>query len=215
MVVKKIAGYIRKHMITGIIVIIPIWVTYVAVRAVMNWINGLFDILPTSVQPKTLIPIWGIEIIIALLLILIIGLLANNYLGKKFLSLGEFILAKIPVIKTIYQGVKHLTAGVMSEKKMFSRVVMLEFPIKGLSFIGFVTGETPSLLPEEKGKKMLKIFIPTTPNPTSGYFCMASEDEVKPLDMSVDDAFRLIISAGYADSAMEDIGAEKATLASS
>jgi len=181
------------------VIIIPTWITIVVIRAMVNWINSTFNFLPPSLQPRTYIPIFGIEILITLVLIILIGLLVSNYVGKKLLSLGEFILAKIPVVKTIYQGVKHLTEGVMSEKKIFSRVVLLEFPIKGLSFIGFVTGETPSPVPGEKGKKMLKIFIPTTPNPTSGYFCMASEEEVKYLDISVDDAFKLIISAGYAD----------------
>jgi len=76
---------------------------------------------------------------------------------------------------------------------------LLEFPIKGLSFIGFVTGESTDEIPQQNGKKMLKIFIPTTPNPTSGFFCFASEDEVKDLALTVDEAFRMIISAGYSD----------------
>ncbi len=189
---------IRKYFITGMIVIIPIWVTILILRAVVNLIQDAFALLPPSIHPRTYISFFGIELVIAVVLILLIGLLASNFFGKKFLKLGELILAKIPVIKTVYQGIKQLTIGVLGEKRMFSKVVLLEFPIKGLSFIGFVTGEDTHLIRNHDGKKMLKIFIPTTPNPTSGFFCVAAEEEVTYLDISVDEAFKLIISAGYA-----------------
>jgi uncharacterized membrane protein len=192
---------IRKYFVTGMIVIIPIWVTILILRAVANLIEDAFTLLPPSLHPRTYISFFGIELVIAVVLILFIGLLASNFFGKKFLKLGELVLAKIPIIKTIYQGVKHLTIGVLGEKRMFSKVVLLEFPIKGLSFIGFVTGEDTRLIHNRNGKKMLNVFIPTTPNPTSGFFCVAAEEEVTYLDMSVDEAFKLIISAGYSGDA--------------
>ena len=188
---------VRKYFVTGMIVIIPIWVTILILRAIVNLVQDAFALLPPSIHPRTYISFFGIELVIAVFLILLIGLLASNFFGKKFLKLGEWVLAKIPVIKTVYQGVKHLTVGVLGEKQLFSKVVLLEFPIKGLSFIGFVTGEDTQLIHNRDGKKMLKIFIPTTPNPTSGFFCVAAEEEVTYLDISVDEAFKLIISAGY------------------
>ena len=197
MIAQKMLKTMRKYFVTGMIVIIPIWVTILILRAVVNFIRDAFDLLPPSVHPRTYIPFFGIELVIAVVLVLLIGLLASNFFGKKFLKLGEWVLAKIPVIKTVYQGVKHLTVGVLGEKQLFSKVVLLEFPIKGLSFIGFVTGEDTQLIHNRDGKKMLKIFIPTTPNPTSGFFCVAAEEEVTYLDISVDEAFKLIISAGY------------------
>lgn len=196
---EKFFRIFRKYFVTGMIVIIPLWVTIIVIRAVVNLIGGTFDLLPSALHPRTYIPFFGIELLIALLLIIIVGIITSNFVGKKFLSLGEIILAKIPVVKTIYQGVKQLTTGIMSDKKMFTRVVLLEFPIKGLFFIGFVTGEGTDVMPDKRDKKMLKIFIPTTPNPTSGFFCMAAEEEVKPLNISVDEAFKLIISAGFSD----------------
>jgi uncharacterized membrane protein len=199
MIAQKMLKTTRKYFVTGMIVIIPIWITFLILRAVVNFIRGAFDLLPPSVHPRTYIPFFGIELIIAIVLVLLIGLFASNFFGKKFLKLGEWVLAKIPVIKTVYQGVKHLTVGVLGEKRLFSKVVLLEFPIKGLSFIGFVTGEDTQLFPNSDGKKMLKIFIPTTPNPTSGFFCVAAEEEVTYLDISVDEAFKLIISAGYSN----------------
>jgi uncharacterized membrane protein len=203
MFAQKILKAIRKYFITGMIVIIPIWVTILILRAIVHLIQDAFALLPPSLHPRTYISFYGIELLIAIVLILFIGLLASNFFGKKFLQLGEMILAKIPVIKTVYQGVKHLTIGVLGEKRMFSKVVLLEFPIKGLSFIGFVTGEDTQLISNRDGKKMLKIFIPTTPNPTSGFFCIASEEEVTYLDISVDEAFKLIISAGYSNLQIE------------
>ncbi len=190
---------LRKYLVTGLVVIIPIWVTVLLLRAIVNLIRDAFAFLPPALHPRTYISFFGIELVIALLIIFLVGLIANNIFGKKFLKFGELILAKIPIIKTLYQGVKQLTIGVIGEKKMFSRVVLLEFPIKGLSFIGFVTGEDTQLHPSLDGKKKLKIFIPTTPNPTSGFFCVAAEDAVTYLDISTDEAFKLIISAGYSN----------------
>jgi len=197
--IKKIKNIFRRYFVTGMIVIVPVWVTILIIKAVVNFLDRSFSFLPHFMQPRTYIPFFGVEIIIALLLIIIIGVLASNFFGKKLLNLGERILTKIPVIKTIYQAVKHLTTGIFSDRKIFSRVVLLEFPIKGLSFIGFVTGEEKDIVSRQKGKKMLKVFIPTTPNPTSGFFCIAAEDEVQYLDISVDEAFKTIISAGYGE----------------
>jgi len=199
MLKEKFSKIFRKYFITGMIVIIPLWITILLIKAVVNLVNRTLNLIPPVIHPKTYIPFFGIELIIALFLIILVGVLANNYLGKKIFRLGEIIMAKIPVIKTIYQGVKYLTIGIMSDKKIFSQVVLVEFPRKGLFFIGFVTGEEKYLIPNKKDRKMLKIFIPTTPIPTSGFFCMVAENEVKYLDLSVDEAFRLIISAGYSN----------------
>lgn len=189
---------IRNNFFAGAIVIIPVWVTILLIRALVNVFDQTFSLLPAALQPKTYISFAGIEIIIAFVFILVVGVLVNNIIGKKLIGYGEIILSKIPVIRTVYQGVKHLTTGIVGEKKIFSQAVLLEFPIKGLKFIGFVTGEERSQMTTEKAK-LLKIFIPTTPNPTSGFFCYVPEDKVEKLNISVDEAFKLIISAGYAN----------------
>ena len=158
-----------------------------------------FNFLPPKLQPQTYIPVFGVELVIAFVLIILIGFMVSNFLGKKFLGIWESFLSRIPFIKTIYKGVKQLTSGVVSDKKMFSRVVLIQYPVRNLYVIGFVTGEDKHFLKDTKGKKMLKIFIPTTPNPTSGFFCIVPEDEVQYLDITSDEAFRLIISAGSAE----------------
>jgi uncharacterized membrane protein len=198
MIKKNFLKLLRNNFLAGAIIIVPIWVTILLVKALVNVFSSTFALLPAAIQPKTYISFAGVEIVIAFLFILVIGILANNIIGKKLVSYGELILSKIPFVRTIYQGVKHLTSGIVGEKKIFSQAVLLEFPIKGLKFIGFVTGEETSQLTQSKAR-LLKIFIPTTPNPTSGFFCYAPEDSVEKLNITVDEAFKLIISAGYAN----------------
>jgi uncharacterized membrane protein len=199
MFIKKISKTIRNYFVAGMIAIIPIWITVLAIRAIVNLISNTFNLLPSALQPRTYFPYFGVELVIALFLIFLVGFIANNFFGKTIIKLGETILAKIPIVKTVYQSVKHLTTGIVSDKKIFSRSVLIEFPIKGVYCIGFVTGEETQILPSHGQMKMLKIFVPTTPNPTTGFFCLAPEEEVKPLHLSVDEAFKMIMSVGYSD----------------
>jgi uncharacterized membrane protein len=199
MLFKNISKIFKNYLVTGIVVIVPLIVTIMVIRALIRTIDNLFKFLPAKLQPQTYIPVFGIELVIAFLLIIFIGLLVSNFLGKKFLSLWEGFLKRIPLVKTIYQGVKQLTSGIVSDKKMFSKVVLIQYPVRNLYVIGFVTGEDKHFLKDPQGRKMLKIFIPTTPNPTSGFFCIVPEDEVRYLDITSDEAFRLIISAGSAE----------------
>jgi len=192
---KSFGKHIRNYFITGAVLILPLWVTILLIRALMNMVKGAFAWLPPAIHPARFVPVYGIELVMALGVILLVGVIANNILGKKIIRFGERALNKIPVIKTLYSGIKQLTHGILSDKTAFSRVVGVQFPIQGLWFIAFVTGEE-SASPVHESGKVYKLFIPTTPNPTSGFFCYAGEEAVRPLDMSVDDAFKLIISAG-------------------
>jgi uncharacterized membrane protein len=204
MIRKRIWKTIRKYFITGMIVIIPLWLTILLVRALVNLISRTFTLFPPVINPRTYLHFYGAELLVGLIFIVLIGLIASNYLGKKFLGTGEKILDRIPVVKTIYQSFKHLTIGVLGEKRMFSKVVLLKFSERGISFIGFVTGEDQQLVSTDAGKRILKVFIPTTPNPTTGFFCLIPEEEVNYLDITVDEAFRVILSAGYASPRWSD-----------
>lgn len=178
--------------------IIPLWITIVVLQAIIRFTDSALNILPKFINPQTYLPIPGIGVVIALVLIIVVGALASNYFGNKMLIYVENLLNKIPFVRTIYQGVKQLMEGTITNKgSIFSRVVLVEFTRRGIYFIGFVTGSTTQkFLGTEK--KYLKVFIPTTPNPTSGFFCILPEEEVHYLDISVDAAFKLIISAGFA-----------------
>jgi len=199
MSLQRILKIVRNNFTAGVIFIIPIWVTILLIRALINILDDMFSLLPAALQPASYFSFAGAEIILALAMLLIIGFLANNLIGAKFIKMGDGLISKIPVLRTVYQAVKHLTTGIVGDKKIFRHVVLVEFPIKGLNFIGFVTGEDiKGQKPDDE--KIYKIFIPTTPNPTSGFFCYASESSVKKMDISVEEAFKLVISAGYTNS---------------
>jgi uncharacterized membrane protein len=196
---KALGKYLRNHFMAGAVLILPVWVTILLIRALMNLLKSAFTWLPPALHPSRLVPVYGIELVMALGLILLAGVIANNFIGKRIISSGEKALNKIPVIKTLYSAVKHLSSGILSDKPAFSRVVSVQFPIQGLWFIAFVTGEE-AVFSASGTKKVYKLFIPTTPNPTSGFFCYAGEEAIRPLAMSVDAAFKLIMSAGFDDS---------------
>ncbi len=203
MVKKNILKILRNNFISGAIIIFPIWVMILLIKALVNVMDSTFSLLPSVLQPKTYVSFTGIEIVIACVFILLMGFLVNNIIGNKMVGIVENFLSKIPIVRTVYYGVKHLTKGILGDKKIFSEVVLLEFPIKGLKFLGFVTGED-TLGKGQNKQKVFKIFIPTTPNPTSGFFCYAAEDQVQKTDLTVDEAFKLIISAGYANLGLKE-----------
>lgn len=198
----RIGKYLRKYFMAGAVLILPLWVTILLIRALMNLLKSAFDWLPPGIHPSRIVPVYGIELVMALGVIFLAGMIANNIIGKKIIRSGENALSRIPVVKTLYSSVKHLSSGILSEKSAFSRVVRVQFPIHGVWFIAFVTGEA-AVSPLPDSKKVYKLFIPTTPNPTSGFFCYAAEESVHPLDLTVDEAFKLIISAGFDSSAEE------------
>lgn len=199
MSIHSLFKLIRKNFTAGVVFVLPIWITVLLVKALINVLDDMFSLFPAPLRPATYLAFPGIEIIIALLVLVFVGFLVNNFIGANIIKLSDHLVSKIPVVRTVYQAVKHLTTGIVGDKKIFSQVVQVEFPIKGLHFIGFVTGEDTWRL-KPGGERVLKIFIPTTPNPTSGFFCFAPESSVKKMDISVEEAFRLVISAGYANS---------------
>lgn len=196
---EKISKIFKKYFLTGMLVIIPLWITIVVLQAFINITDSALNILPKVLNPKTYLPLPGIGVVIAFILIILVGVLASNYFGRRIVVYAENLLIKIPFVRTIYQGVKQLMEGTLKDRgTIFSRVALVEFPRKGMYFIGFVTGTTTQRI-QNTEKNFIKIFIPTTPNPTSGFFCMLPEEEVQYLDISVDEAFKLIISAGFAE----------------
>ncbi len=148
-------------------------------------------------------------LILVLGAILIVGALARTYVMRKTVSFGENLLNRIPLAGTIYKATRQLISSILSDKeKKFSRVVLVEYPKEDSWVIGFVTRESGEFFDQAVGKRMLNIFIPTTPNPTSGFLVMVSEDKVKELELSVEEAFQTIISGGMAVPENEKIKAQ-------
>jgi len=185
----------RKYFIAGLFVLLPLVVTgYILVNGLLI-IDGFFGNFVRMVAGKD-IP--GVGTGLTFLLILGTGLVATNVIGKKIIGLGERILVKIPIVRNLYQGVKQLIDAFSNStnKDAFKRVVMLEYPRKGVYSVAFVTSESSGEVQARTNQTCLTVFIPTTPNPTSGFFLVVPADECITLDMSIEEAFKLIISGG-------------------
>ena len=190
---------IKKIFLTGIAALIPIGVTVYVLFFIIKMMGKLMNIIPPRYQPDQLLSfhIPGLDIVITIVLIFIIGLITKSYIGNKVVGWGEFILGKIPIVRTIYSGVKILVEAIFGEKsESFKRVVLIEYPRKGLYSIAFVTGIARGEVQEKTAQRCINIFLPTTPNPTSGFYLMVPETDAINLDMTVDEAFTLIISGG-------------------
>lgn len=217
----QILGSFRQNFLAGLIVTVPFGLTIFVLFKLGQWIIELISAAPAkflfspfSGLPPPLFQITTFAIGLAgtLIIVLIAGAITRNFFGRKLVNLGEKIISKIPLARTIYTATKQIIETVFLGigLKNISRVAMFEFPRKGIYSIGFVTGNIKEGQKHNiSGKNLISVFVPTTPNPTSGYYIMLPEDEVKELPISVEDAFRIIISGGLATNQIEDIKKRK------
>ena len=192
---KSILARIRNYFIAGIVVLIPIGITLYLTLFIIKISS---KILPKEINPNYYLPynIPGLEIIISVLIITFVGWLSLSFLGKKLFDFFENILNKIPILRTIYSAVGQLTETFTSSKGNKKTVVLVEYPRKGCWAVGFATKENTGEISKKTGKKLINVFVPTTPNPTSGFLLMFQEDEVIYLDISFEQASKFIVSAG-------------------
>jgi len=185
---------LRNYFATGLLVILPAIVTGYVLWKVFRWVDSFLGGLIGGYLGYN-IP--GIGFVATILGILFIGLLASNIIGRRFIALGEWILTKIPLVNKIYTGVQQIASVLLREKRaVFQRAVMLEYPRRGVYSIAFVTNETSTEFPVENGKNLVTLFLPTTPNPTSGFLLIMPEEDTIRLSMTVEEAIKLIISGG-------------------
>ena len=190
---------IKSTFLAGIAGIIPIMLTAYILFFLIKMMDNLLKIIPAGFQPDELLPfhIPGLGIIITLILIFVIGLIIKSYIGNKLVVLGEWFVGKIPFVRGIYQALKQLVDAIFGDKSQsFKKVVLIEYPRRGMYALAFVTSETSGEAQDRTDQRCINLFIPTTPNPTSGFYIMAPEDDVKHMDMTVEEAFKLIISGG-------------------
>lgn len=218
---KYLYSFFRNNFLTGVLVTIPFALTIFVLYKLGTWIIGLVSAAPNKFigellnQQNPLVSqaiLFGIGLVGALLIVLFIGAVARNILGRKLLSFGEYLITKIPLARTIYIASKQIIETVMGRggMKNLKRVAMFEYPRKGIYSIGFITGTIEhGKHHNQSGIKLVSIFVPTTPNPTSGYYIMLPEEDIKELSISVEDAFRIIMSAGLATNNFEDAGQGK------
>ncbi len=212
---SRLTTSIRQNFIAGIVVIVPFGLTIIVLYKLLKWLIGIFSTLPSKVlDPITEIPDSLLQLIsfsagffVTLLIVLFIGGIARNFIGGKLVNFSENVIKKIPFARTFYIAIKQIVEAVFftAEMKKLKRVALIEYPRKGIRSIGFITGSTePGKHQNASDVNLVSIFIPTAPNPTSGYYVMVPSDEVIELDISVEDAFRIILSAGLSTNNVND-----------
>ena len=186
---------LRNYFFAGIVVLIPIGIT---IYLTIFIISISSNILPYEINPNNYLPynIPGLEILIAVVIITLFGWLSLSFLGKKFLEIFNVILKKIPILRTIYSALSQMTETLTNKDNQSKNVVLVEYPRKGCWAVGFATKENSGEITEKTKQKLINVFVPTTPNPTSGFLLMFPKDEVIYLDLSFEEASKFIVSAG-------------------
>jgi len=190
---------LKKIFITGLAIIIPIGLTLYILIFLIDMMDNLVKIIPFRYQPETLLGfrIPGLGVIVTVVLIFVCGLVAKSYLGYKIVSSGESLVDKIPFVRSIYQSIKQVSDSMFADRRSgFKKVVLVEFPRKGIYTVGFVTGKPGPEIQSKVGQTCISVFLPTTPNPTSGYLVIVPEDDLLQVDMTVEEALTYIISVG-------------------
>jgi len=191
----------RRYFIAGVVFFAPIGITIWAITSIVIWMDNLILprvlklVIPGLEEPPPL-PLVGM--LFTFFVIILLGVIARHLLGGEFTRAWERLLGRVPVARNIYSGVKQLFEAIFSsgQRSRFNRVVLIEYPRKGIYALAFTTGTARGVVQEVTEKQMLNCFLPTTPNPTSGFYLLVPEDEVIDTDMTVEDAFKLVMSAG-------------------
>ncbi|MDK4681098.1 DUF502 domain-containing protein [Kingella negevensis] len=196
-----IARHLKKYMMTGMLVWLPITVTVWVVTYIINATDKLSNLLPVEWRAETYLgfQIPGQGFLVAVVVLFVTGVFAANVLGRKILEGWDSLLGRIPVIKSVYSSVKKVSESLLSDNaRSFKTPVLIPFPQPNIWTIAFVSGEVPhavnNALPEKTG--YVSVYVPTTPNPTGSYYIMVRETDIRELDMSVDDALKYVISLG-------------------
>ena len=192
---KSIFAKIRNNFIEGVVVLIPIGITLYLTLFIIRISS---KVIPKEINPNNYLPfdIPGVEILIALVIITFIGWLSLSFLGKKFFELFNNILKKIPILRTIYSAIGQMTESFTKTDNKQKSVVLLEYPRKGVWAVGFATKENEGLIKEKIKEDLINVFVPTTPNPTSGFLLLVTKKDLIFLDISFEQASKFIVSAG-------------------
>jgi len=193
-------GHFRRYLIAGLLVWVPLGITWFVIKFMIDLMDQTLLLLPPDFRPENLLGfrVPGLGVVLTIVILLVTGIVVANLVGRTLVRMGERLLARIPLVRSIYSGVKQVMETMFSDSgKSFRSVVLIEYPRKGIWTLAFLTGEQGTRESEDKiGSRVSHIFVPTTPNPTSGFFLMVPTDDVLILEMSVDEGLKMIISAG-------------------
>jgi uncharacterized membrane protein len=197
--VKRFRTILKNYFLTGLLVILPIFITVYVIWYLIKAMDTVLKYIPAKYLPETYTNIYipGVGLILVVILILIVGILTRNIAGRTVLQFWDNLVDRIPLARILYSSVKQLLqAFFFQNSDSFQRVALIEYPRRGIYVLGFITGESRGEIQVKTNKKVINVFVPTTPNPTSGFYVLVPEEDLMLLDMSVEDAFKLLISGG-------------------
>ena len=201
---------LKRYFLTGLLVVVPIWGTILVLKTLFGTLDGLLGDFLKKYFPQRYVP--GVGIMLLLTVILLAGLLTTNIMGRRVVTLWEDLLKRVPLVRGIYATIKSMMDVLSFQDKKsgeekYSRVVMIEFPRKGQYALALVTGITPGEVQHISTDRVINVYVPTSPNPTSGYLLFVPESELIPVNMSVDEAMKMMFSGGmYTPPGPEAVG---------
>ncbi|MBT5098489.1 DUF502 domain-containing protein [Gammaproteobacteria bacterium] len=198
---------LRRYLIAGLLVWVPLGVTFFVLKLLLDLMDKLLLILPIAWRPESLLgfSIPGLGFILAFIILLITGAIGANLLGRTALRVSESLLSRIPLVRTIYSSAKQILNSVLSTGgDSFRKVLLIEYPRKGIWTICFQTGTAVKEIQDQLDQQSIMVFVPTTPNPTSGFIMVVAEDETRELDMDIETALKLVMSLGMAKTSKPD-----------
>jgi len=207
---------LRRYLVTGLILWIPLVITFLVVRFLIRFVDQLLLLLPPAWRPEALLgfSIPGLGLVLALGILLVSGLLAANFVGRRLVDVGDKIVTRIPLVNSIYFGAKQVAETLFSDSSTaFKRVLLVEYPRKGIWSMCFQTSDATGEVQHRTADDVICVFLPTTPNPTSGFLLFVPRQELVPLEMRVDEGLRMIISLGVAVPRWTSPEAARASLA--
>jgi len=196
---ERLLRALRRYLINGLLIWVPVLVTVLVVRFILQLMDGTLLLLPRSIRPDSLLGLHvpGFGALLAVVIVLLTGVLVTNFIGRFLVEVWEDLLERIPFIRALYGGVKSFSETILSNKgNSFKQVLLIEYPRKGAWSVGFQTTDNLPEINERLGEPHVCVFIPTTPNPTSGFIVLLPRSQVVPLSMSVDEAMKMIVTLG-------------------
>ncbi|MEW8280277.1 MAG: DUF502 domain-containing protein [Candidatus Thiodiazotropha sp.] len=200
-------SFLRRYLVAGLLVWLPLGATFLVINLLVGWMDNSLLLLPEAYRPDNLFGfhIPGLGVLLSLLILLLTGLVAANLFGRKVVSMWERLLARIPLVRSVYSAVKQMVETMFADKgRSFRKVILVEFPRRGLWTLAFLTSEESSAVQQATGRDVVNVYVPTTPNPTGGYFVLVPKEDIRELDMSVDDGLKMLLSMGAVNPADAD-----------
>lgn len=194
----RIRESLRRYFFAGLLVLLPLVITIWFLGWIVGLMDGVMDFLPSTLHPNSYLPIAipGLGALFTLALILLLGFLATSVVTRRILTLWDYLLGRIPIFRGVYTSVQKLVESIFSQEQSGRQVVLIEYPRKGIYTVGFATGFAGGELEKRGEERLVNVFVPTTPNPTAGFYLLVPEKEIKTLAMTPEEAFKLIVSGG-------------------